>query len=98
MAGSCHWQLIFERRDDHRLRHVKPTSWKDSVIFRANWVRILQQGIYRGMDEDKYHGHVPGQTLLRPSALRVKCETDMQPDHLNEVRDVRAERERTPST
>ena len=22
------------------------------------------------MDEDKYHGHIPGQTLSRPSALR----------------------------
>ena len=66
-------------------------------MFQANWVKILKEGIYRVMGEDKYHGHIPGQTLSRPSALRVKCETDMQRDHLNAVRDVLAERERTPS-
>ena len=67
------------------------------MIFRANWVKIRKEGIYRVMDEHKYLGHVPAQTLSRPSALRVKCETDMQCDHLNAVRDVAAEQERTPS-
>ena len=68
------------------------------MIFRANWVKILKEGIYRVTDEDKYHGHVPGQTLSSPSALRMKCETDMHCDHLNAVGDVLVERERTPST
>ena len=67
------------------------------MIFRANWVKILKEGIYRVTDEDKYHGHIPGKTLSRPSALRVKSGMDMQHDHLNAVRDVLAERERTPS-
>ena len=53
--------------------------------------------IYRVVDEHKYHGHVHDQTLSRPSALRVKCETDTHPDHLNALRYVLAERERTPS-
>ena len=34
--------------------NVKPTPRKDTVIFRANWVKILKEGIYRVMDEDKY--------------------------------------------
>ena len=34
------------------------------------------------MDKDKYHGHVPDQTLLRPNALRVKCEPDTRRNHL----------------
>ena len=76
---------------------MKPTPRKDIVIFRANWVEVLNEGMYRVMGEDKYHGHVPGQTLSRPSALRVKCATDMQRDHLNAVRDVLAEQQRTPS-
>ena len=62
-----------------------------------NWVKIVKEGIYRVVDEDKSHAHVPGQTLSRPSALRVKCETDTQRDHLNAVPYVLAERERTPS-
>ena len=49
------------------------------------------------VDEDRYHGHVPGQTLSRSSARCGKCETDTQHSHLNAVRDVLAERERTPS-
>ena len=70
---------------------MKPAPRKDTVIFRVNWVKIPKEGIYRVMDEDKYHGHVPGQTLSRPTpALRVKCETDMH-DHLNAVRDVLVE-------
>ena len=67
------------------------------MIFRANWGKILKEGIHRVMHEDKYHGHVPGQTLSRRTALRVKCEMDMHCDHLNAVRDILAERERTPS-
>ena len=76
---------------------MKPTPRKDSVIFRANRVKNLKHGIYRVADEDKDHGHVPGQTLSRPSALRVKCETDTQHNHLNAVREVLMERERMPS-
>ena len=75
VAGRCHWQLIFEHWADHRLGGVKPTPRKETVIFWANWVKILKEGIYRVMDEDKYHGHVPCHTLSRPSALCVKCET-----------------------
>ena len=97
MAGTCHWQLIFERWADHRLGDVKPSPQKDIVIFRANYVKILKEGIYQVADEDKYHGHVPSQTLLRPSALCVKCETDMQRNRLNVVRDILVEREKTPS-
>ena len=97
VADSCHWRLIFERWANHRRGDVKPTPRKDTLIFRANWVKILKEGIYRVMDEDKYHGHVPGQTPSRPSGLCVKCETDMQRDHLNALRDVLVERERTPS-
>ena len=96
MAGSCHWQLIFERWAIYRLGNVKPTPRKDIVIFRANWVKILKQRIYWVMDEDKYSFHVPGQPLSHPSALYVKCETDMQRNHLNAVRHVPTERERTP--
>ena len=76
---------------------MKPTPRKDTVIFRANWVKILVAGIYRVVDEDKYHGHVFGHTLLRPRPLRVKCETNTQHNHLNAVRDVLVERERMPS-
>ena len=36
-AGSCHWHLIFERWADHGL---------GEVLFRANWTRILRDGIY----------------------------------------------------
>ena len=89
---------VEEGGTDHRLGNGKPTPRKDTVIFRANWVKIPKEGIYRVVEEDKYHGHVPAQNLLRPSALRVKCEMDTQCDHLNVVRDVLAERERTPST
>ena len=53
--------------------------------------------MYRVMDEDKYHGHVPGQNLSCPRALRVKCKKDMQRDCWNAVRDNLAEWERTPS-
>ena len=77
MAGSCHWQLVFERWADHRLGDAKPTPRKHTVVFRAYWVKILKEGIYRVMDEDKYHGHIPGPTLSRPSAL---CDRDMQRD------------------
>ena len=53
-------------------------SRKDSVIFRANWTRILRDGVYVVGDEGKYHGFVVGQTLSRPEALHVKCEYDAQ--------------------
>ena len=76
MAGSYHWQLIFERWADHSLGDGKPTPGKGTVVFRANWVEIVKEGISRVEDEDKYHGHVRSQTLMRPSALRMKCETD----------------------
>ena len=67
------------------------------MIFRATWVKILKEGIYRVADEDKHHGHVRGYTLSRPSALYVKGEKDTRRNHLNTVRDVLVERERTPS-
>ena len=60
MVGSCHWQLIFERWTDHRSGDVKSTPRKETVIFRANCVKTLEEGIYRVMDEDRCHGHVPG--------------------------------------
>ena len=67
VAGSRHWKLIFERWDDHRLGDVNPIPRKDTVIFRVNGVKMLIKGIYRVMDNDKYHGQVPGQTLSRLS-------------------------------
>ena len=97
MAGSCRWQLIFERSADHRRGDVKPTPKKDTVIFRANWAKILKEESYRVVEKDKYHGDVPGDTLSCPSALRVKCETNTQRNPLNAVRDVLVEREGTPS-
>ena len=45
-AGSCHWHLIFERWADHGLGEVRATPRKDTVIFRANWTRILRDGVY----------------------------------------------------
>ena len=36
VAGSCHWQLIFERWANHCLGDVKPTPRKNIVILRAN--------------------------------------------------------------
>ena len=60
VAGSCHWQLIFELWADHGLGDVKPTPRKDTMMFWANWVKIEKEGIYRAVDEDKYRGHVPG--------------------------------------
>ena len=77
-AGSCHWHLIFERWADHGLGEVGATPRKDTVLFRANWTRILRDGIYVVEDKGKYHGFVVGQTLSRPGALRVKCEDDAQ--------------------
>ena len=68
---------------------------KDTVIFRANWNRILRDGVYLVDDEGKYHGFVVGQTLSRPGALRVKCEDDAQQHQQSAVRAVLAERERT---
>ena len=62
------------------------------MIFRANGVKMVKEGIYRVVDEDKYHGQVRGQTLSRASALRVKCETDRHCNHLNAVQDVLVER------
>ena len=94
-AGSCHWHLIFERWADHGLGEVSATPRKDTVIFRANWTRILRDGVYVVEDEGKYHGFVVGQTLSRPSALRVKCEDDAQRNQQSAVRAVLAERERT---
>ena len=68
------------------------------MIFRANRVKIVKEGIYQVADEDKYHGHVSGLALSRRSALRVQCETDTHGNHLNAVRHVLVERERTRST
>ena len=59
-AGSCHWHVIFERWADHGLGEVRATPGKDTVLFRANWTRILRDGIYVVEDEDKYHGFVVG--------------------------------------
>ena len=97
-AGSCHWHLIFERWADHGLGEVRATPRKDTVLFRANWTRILRDGIYVVEDEGKYHGFVVGQTLSRPGALRVKCEDDAQRHQQSAVRAVLAERERTPTS
>ena len=55
-AGSCHWHLILERWADHGLGEVRATPRKDTVLFRANWTRILRNGIYVVKDEGKYHG------------------------------------------
>ena len=77
-AGSCHWHLILERWADHGLGKVRATPRKDTVLFRANWTRILRDGIYVVEDEGKYHGFVVGQTLSRLGALRVKGEDDAQ--------------------
>ena len=97
-AGSCHWHLIFERWADHGLGEVRAIPRKDTVLFRANWTRILRDGIYVVEDEGKYHGFVVGQTLSRPGALRVKCEDDAQRHQQSAVRAVLAERERTPNS
>ena len=61
---------FLQRRADHRLGDVKPTPRKDTVIFWANRGKIQKEGIYRVIDEDKYHRHLPGWTLSRPCALR----------------------------
>ena len=53
------------------------------MIFRANSVKIVKEGIYEVADEDKYHIHVPSQALWRPSTLRVKRETDTQRNRFN---------------
>ena len=97
-AGSCHWHLIFERWADHGLGEVRATPRKDTVIFRANWTRILRDGVYVVEDEGKYHGFVVGQTLSRPGALRVKCEDDAQRHQQSAFQAVLAERERTPTS
>ena len=97
-AGSCHLHLIFERWADHGLGEVRAKPPKDTVLFRANWTRILRDGIYVVEDEGKYHGFVVGQTLSRPGALRVKCEDDAQRHQQSAVRSVVAERERTPTS
>ena len=67
-AGSCHWHLIFERWADHGLGEVRATPRKDTVLFRANWTRILRDGIYVVEDESIYHGFVVGQ-MLSPADL-----------------------------
>ena len=95
-AGSCHWHLIFECWADHGLGEVRATPRKDTVIFRANWTRIVRDGVYLVEDEGKYHGFVVGQTLSRPDALRVKCEDGAQRHQQSAVRAV--ERERTPTS
>ena len=97
-AGSCHWHLIFERWADHGLGEVRATPRKDTVLFRANWTRILRDGIFVVEDEGKYHGFVVGQSLSRPAALRVRCEDDAQRHQQSAVRAVLAERERTPTS
>ena len=97
-AGSCHWHLIFERWADHGLGEERATPRKDTVLFRANWTRILRDGIYVVEDEGKYHGFVVGQTLSRPGALRVKCQDDAQRHQQSAVRAVLAHRERTPTS
>ena len=97
-AGSCHWHLIFERWADHGLGEVRATPRKDTVLFRANWTRILRDGIYVVEDEGTYNGFVVGQTLSRRGALRVKCEDDAQRHQQPAVRAVLAERERTPTS
>ena len=74
------------------------TPRKDTVIFRANWTRILREGVYVVEDEGKYHGFVVGQMLSRPGAVRVKCEDDAQRHQQSAVRAVLAERERTPTS
>ena len=43
--------LIFERWADHGLGEVRATPPKDTVLFRANWTRILRDSIY--VVEDK---------------------------------------------
>ena len=77
---------------------MRATPRKDTVIFRANWTRILRDGVYVVEDEGKYHGFVVGQTLSRPGALRVKCEDDAQRHQQSAVRALLAERERTPTS
>ena len=68
---------------------MRATPRKDTVLFRANWTRILRDGIYVVEDEGKYHGFVVGQTLSRP---------DAQQHQQSAVRAVLAERERTPTS
>ena len=97
-AGSCHWHLIVERWADQCLGEGRATPRKDTVIFRANWTRILRNGVYVVEDEGKYHGFVVGQTLSRPGALRVKCEDEAPQDQQSAVRAVLAERERGPTS
>ena len=97
-AGSCHWHLIFERWANHGLGEVRATPRKDTVIFRANWTRILRDGVYLVEDKGKYHGFVVGQTLSQPCALRVKCEDDAQRQQQSAIWAVLAERERTPTS
>ena len=97
-AGSSHWHLIFEQWADHGLGEVRATPRKDTVLFRANWTRILRDGIYVVEDEGKYHGFVVGQTLSRPGALRVKCEDDAQRHQQSAVQAVLAEPEGTPTS
>ena len=97
-AGSCHWHLISERWADHGLGEVRATPRKDTILFRANWTRILRDGVYVVEDEGKYHGFVVGQTLSRPGALRVKCEDNAQRHQQSAVPAVLAERERTPTS
>ena len=97
-AGSCHWHLIFERWADHGLGEVRATPRQDTVLFRANWTRILRDGVYVVEDEGKYHGFVVGQALSRPGALRVKCEDNTQRHQQSAVRAVLAERERKPTS
>ena len=97
-AGSFHWHLILERWADHGLGEVRATPRKDTGLFRANWTRILRDGIYVVEDEGKYHGFVVGQTLSWLGALRVKCEDDAQRHQQSAVRAVLAERERTPTS
>ena len=73
-AGSCHWHLIFEHWADHGLGEVRATPRKDTVLFRANWPRILRDGIYVIEGEGKYHGFVVGQMCrgLVPYASSVR--------------------------
>ena len=97
-AGSCHWHLILERWADHGLGEVRATPRKDTVIFRANWTRILRDSVYVVEDEGKHHGFVVGQTLSRAGALRVKCEDDAERHQQSAVQAVLAERERTPTS
>ena len=92
VAGSCHWQLIFDCWTNHPLGYFNPTPRKGTMIVWANLVKILKERMYRVANKDNYRGHLLGQALSRPRALQVKFWTDTQRNHLNAVQGVFVER------